>query len=262
MQDNISKMNEAAWNQLAYEAWICRFGSPKDAARKIMANPPARLGSIYNLFGDVKGKKIVNLLGSHGSKAVALSILGADVTVIDFSYENSRYATELARECRVPLNYIVKDVLSLDKNELTSDYDIVFSELGILHYFQDLHPFFNVANKLICKGGKIIIQDFHPISTKLITSKGKKHKVTGDYFDTSLYETDVAYMKYVPGLETLTENEKNAFQKVNLRKWTLGEIITAIADEGFCIKSLEESENNQPDDKGIPKLFSISALKL
>lgn len=261
MQDNISKMNEVAWNQLAYEAWICRFGTPKEAAAKIMSNPSTRLGSIYNLFGDIKGKKIANLLGSHGSKAVALSLLGANVTVIDFSYENSRYAMDLARECRVSLNYIVKDVLSLDQDELTGDYDIVFSELGILHYFLDLHPFFNVANKLLHNGGKIIIQDFHPVSTKLITSKGKKHKVTGDYFNTSLYETDVAYMKYVPGLETLTEDEKNAFQKVNLRKWTLGEIISAIADEGFCIKSLEESENNQPDDKGIPKLFSVSAVK-
>lgn len=262
MQEEHTKINELAWNQMAYDAWVYRFGSPFEASKKVLTDPPSRLGLLSKYFIDVKNKKIANLLGSHGTKAVSLSLMGADVTVVDFSYENSRYALDLARACNTNIRYIVSDVLNIPQKEFTGDYDIVFCELGILHYFTDLNPFFNVASLLLKKGGIFMVEDFHPISTKLITSKGKKHKVTGDYFNTIIEETDVAYMKFVPGLNSLTEQEKSGFQKAHLRKWTLGEIITAIANNNLNIKIFEESEGPKPEDKGIPKLFTIVAEKI
>lgn len=262
MQEEHTKINEIAWNQLAYEAWINRFGQPYEAALKIKENPLKRLGSLDKYFTDVKGKKICNLLGSNGVKAVALSLLGAQVTVIDFSYDNYRYATNLAREANVNIQYIVSDVLKLPLDGLLEQYDVVFCELGILHYFTDLKPFFRTAHKLLKSKGTFLIEDFHPVSTKLITTKGKKHKINGDYFSNAIVESEVAYMKYVSGIESLTEEEKKALPKAYLRKWTLGEIVTSIADEGFCIKVLEESESPKPEDKGIPKLFTIKAVKI
>lgn len=262
MQEEHTKLNEIAWNQMAYEAWVYRFGTPSEASKKIISDPSSKLGLLSKHLGCVNNKKIVNLLGSNGTKAVSLALMGADVTVVDFSYENSRYALDLARECNVKINYIVSDVLKMPEEELTGDYDIVFCELGILHYFTDLNPFFQVASKLLRKGGIFLVEDFHPISTKLITTKGKKHKVTGDYFSTEIEETDVAYMKFVPGINTLTEEEKKGFQKAHLRKWTIGEIITAIANNGLFVKLLEETESPKPEDKGIPKLFIISSEKL
>jgi hypothetical protein len=41
-----------------------------------------------------------------------------------------------------------------------------------------------VAQLLAPGGGRLILRDFHPVSTKLISSRGKKHKATGNYFDT------------------------------------------------------------------------------
>lgn len=262
MQDEYTKRNEEAWNQMAYDAWIYRFGTPSEAAEKIMKDPCGRLGSIYKHLIDVDGKKIANLLGSNGNKAAALALLGGNVTIVDFASENARYAKELAKECGVAIRYVISDVLKLPDEELSEDYDIVLTELGILHYFLDLEPFFNVAAKLLKKGGRLILHDFHPVSTKLITSKGKKHKVTGDYFSSDMEVTDVAYMKYVPSIESLSDDEKAALPKVYLRKWTIGEIVTAIGSQGLCIKILEEEESVKPDDKGIPKLFTIVAYKI
>ena len=52
------------------------------------------------------------------------------------------------------------------------------------HYFCDLKPLFSVvATLLSCSGGRLLLRDFHPVSTKLITSRGAKHKVAGDYFE-------------------------------------------------------------------------------
>ena len=56
---------------------------------------------------------------------------------------------------------------------------MVLMELGVLHYFLDLAPLLEVAARLLRPGGQLLLRDFHPVSTKLITSRGKKHKVAG-----------------------------------------------------------------------------------
>ncbi|URZ08776.1 class I SAM-dependent methyltransferase [Clostridium felsineum] len=265
MKDDINKqitsnINEDAWNKETYSAWVQRFGTPKNAAERITKNPYKILSVLHEKFGDVKGKKIMNIMGSNGSKAVALALLGADVTVVDFSKGNMHYALDLAKEANVNINYILSDILKLPKDKLTEDYDIVFAEMGILHYFIDLKPFIEIINKLLKANGLFVLRDFHPISTKLITSRGstakiRKHKVTGDYFDTSLEEKDAAFSKYL--LDNSTP------EKVLLRKWTLGEIVTAVAEGSFKIKSLNEEPNLSCDnfDKGIPKTFTLTAEK-
>lgn len=254
-------INEEAWSEETYNAWVERFGEPSEAIKKIRKDPKITLSILYNKFGSIKGKKIMNLMGSNGNKAVALALLGADVTVVDFSEGNKQYAMELAKEAGINIKYILSDVLKLSEEELTGNYDIVFAEMGILHYFTDLKPFINKVDELLGNKGLFIIRDFHPVSTKLITSRGttakiRKHKVTGDYFDTSLEEKDVSYSKY------LTHEGKP--KKVLLRKWTLGEIVTAVAKEGLVIKSLDEEANLSCEafDKGIPKTFTLVAEKI
>jgi hypothetical protein len=125
-----------------------------------------------------------------------------------------------------------------------------------------LKPLFDCAAGLLSPGGRLVVQDFHPVSTKLITSTGstakiRKHKVTGDYFNTALEASEVSYQKY------LDTDQRNDQQAVYLRKWTLGEIVTAVAASGLMVKTLEEMPNLSSEvyDKGIPKTFIISAEK-
>lgn len=254
-------INEDAWNKETYSAWVKRFGTPEEAAKKISENPHKFLSVLTEKFGDVKNKKIMNIMGSNGVKAVALAILGANVSVVDFSKGNMNYALDLAKSANVRINYILSDVLKLPEAFITGDYDTVFAEMGILHYFTDLTLFMKMIHKLLKNNGTFILRDFHPVSTKLITSRGstakvRKHKVTGDYFDTSLEEKDAAFSKY------LMDNSEP--QKVLLRKWTLGEIVTSVASSGFTIKILDEEPNLSCDnfDKGIPKTFTLVSKKI
>ncbi|MNJ00430.1 hypothetical protein D3C73_1597530 [compost metagenome] len=79
--------------------------------------------------------------------------------------------------------------------------------------------------------------------------------MTGDYFDTSIKETEVAYSKF------LSDEERALLPKVQLRYWTLGEIVTAVAHAGLMIRELIEEPNQSSDvfDKGIPKSFTLVA---
>jgi SAM-dependent methyltransferase len=262
-QKEHSSTNEKAWNSGPFEAWLSRYGTPEEAAVKLRSNPEGRLRGLLPYLGELKGKKVANLLGSHGSKAVAMALLGADATVVDIASENARYAKELAMHAGVPLRYVVSDVLELPSEELNGDYDLVLMEFGILHYFTDLAPLMNVVNNLLRPGGRFVLQDFHPVTTKLISSKGttaniRKHKVTGDYFDASVKEVDVAYSKFLQG------DERSELPKVKQRYWTLGEIVTAVASTGLMIRELVEEPNQSSEvfDKGIPKSFTVVADKL
>lgn len=265
-EKNTGPTSEELWNEDTYTAWVARFGSPSAAAVKLMKDPSAKLYPLSSYFGNVQGKKMMNLMGSNGMKAVALALLGAEVTVADFSEANARYAAELAQEAGVQLTYIVSDVLKLPDTVLDSSYDIVFAELGIVHYFTDLKPFMDTAYRLLTSGGSFVLRDFHPITTKLISSKGstakvRKHKVTGDYFDTTLEEKQVSYSKYLPSDgKGVAEQEQSV---VHWRRWTLGEIVTAAASSGLIITQLVEESNLSSDvyDKGIPKTFTLVAQK-
>ncbi|ARU63771.1 SAM-dependent methyltransferase [Tumebacillus avium] len=254
-QRALSEANEKAWNQDSYQAWVKRFGPPEEAGPRIAHDPVGRLKTLVPHLGELPGKKVLNALGSHGSKAVAMALLGAEATVVDISEQNARYAQELAAAAGTSIRYVISDIMELPAEELTGDYDLVLMELGILHYFIDLNPLMEILAATLQPGGRLLIQDFHPISTKLITSKGKKHKVTGNYFSTALEETDVAYSK-------LLDDGSSLQQKVRLRKWTLGEIVTAVAHAGLFVRLLEEEPNTKIDDMGIPKTFTLIAEKL
>lgn len=258
--------SEELWNEDTYAAWTSRFGTPAEAASKLAKDPAGKLFPLGSYLGVVNGKKIMNLMGSNGMKAVALALLGAEVTVADFSEANARYAGELAMEAGVQLNYIVSDVLKLPEEAMDHSYDIVFAEMGIVHYFTDLAPFMETVIQLLAPGGKFVLRDFHPVTTKLISSKGstakvRKHKVSGDYFDTSLEEKKVSYSKYLPSSAVQGDPDKPSL--VYWRRWTLGEIVTAAAASGLIIRQLVEEPNLSSDvyDKGIPKTFTLVAEK-
>lgn len=259
--------SEETWNEDTYAAWTSRFGKPAEAAAKLAKDPQGRLFPLHSYLGEVTGKKIMNLMGSNGMKGVALGLLGAEVSIADFSEANARYAAELAEAAGVELNYIVSDVLKLPEEVLNSSYDIVFAEMGIVHYFTDLAPFMDTVNRLLASGGRFILRDFHPVTTKLISSKGstakvRKHKVDGDYFDTTLEEKKVSYSKYLPSAGQQPGSDVK-HSVVYWRRWTLGELVTAAARSGLVICELVEEPNLSSDvyDKGIPKTFTLVAEK-
>ncbi|GFH15047.1 SAM-dependent methyltransferase, partial [Haematococcus lacustris] len=120
-------------------------------------------------------------MGSHGCKAVALALMGAQVSVVDVAPGNKHYAEEVAAAAGVTLRYEVCDVLQLPGSapDLLGLQDLVLLENGILHYFTDLQALYKVVRALLVPGrGRLVLRDFHPVSTKLITNKSGKLKLS------------------------------------------------------------------------------------
>ncbi|MDF9758690.1 2-polyprenyl-3-methyl-5-hydroxy-6-metoxy-1,4-benzoquinol methylase [Peribacillus simplex] len=255
-QKGFTAENEQAWNQNNYLALVNRYGNPAELASKIKQNPKWRLHPFYKYMGDISGKKITHLMGSNGVKAVAMAILGATVKVVDFSQENATFANELANGSDVSIEYIVSDVLSLPSEHESGNQDLILMELGVLHYLIDLQPLFEKIKSMLKPGGRFVLHEFHPISTKLITSNGKKHKITGNYFAPAIENNEVAFSKHMP------DEEKGSLSRVVQRKWTIGELITSIGQSGLIIKVLEEEPNHKIHDIGLPKTYTLVAERV
>jgi SAM-dependent methyltransferase len=242
-----SKANRNAWEDHAYEWWLQHNGPPAEAAAVMVANPARCLRRFSAALGDLRGNRVLNPLGSNARKAVPMCLLGADVTVVDFSEANAKYGRELADAAGVHLSYEVADFLDWQPQPDTSRFDIAFFEGGILHYFDDLDIFFTKIRDCLSPAGRLVASDFHPfrkcLDADILPSP--------DYFDTGLHAGPLAYASQITGVEA------EDLQSCLLRYWTLGEIVTAVADSGFRIKGMTELP--KPSNPGVPGEFVIEA---
>lgn len=242
-----SKLNKKAWEYRAYEFWIKRDGLPEESAKKMVENPLACLKKHKEHFEHIAGKKIANLCGSNGRKAVPLSLLGADVTVFDISEENRKYAMELAASANTNIDYIVTDIYDIDLDKYSGYFDLLYLEGGILHYFGDIDKLMFILHRLLKDNGMMILSDFHPIR-RCITSQGKI-----EYFDTEIKSGDVAYKGY------FDEQEQLDFPATSVRLYTLSEIINSVLSQGFELKRFDEHRGWNGEN--IPFEFTILARK-
>ncbi len=251
MMESQSSRNRTAWNYRAYEFWTRSRGTPSDFARRLLQNPKANINVRYtDLLIDLQGKRILNALGSNGRVAVPMALLGAEVHIIDISEENRRYAMELAECAGVTLTYEVADFGTYHNERYLGYFDIAFSEGGILHYFTNLDDFFSRLASFVRRGGQLILNDFHPYRKVFDSQIG----TDANYFDDNLHEGPVAYES------EFDQSERGSFPKCLLRFYRIGEIVTSIGRNGFCIKEMRELKKTGMEK--IPGEFTIVAEKL
>jgi 2-polyprenyl-3-methyl-5-hydroxy-6-metoxy-1,4-benzoquinol methylase len=253
MQEQLARVNKVAWETKAYQAWVRHHGTPNELSQKLKMDPRNPLRYWLKYIGDPSGKRVINLLGSHGMKAICLALLGADVTVVDISEENRLYATEVATATGVNLNYICSDVLNIPNEEVLGEFDVVLMEFGILHYFTDLSSIFSLVSRRLGANGRFMLTDFHPFARTWMSTSNLPHP-SGTYFDDAIKEGEVAFAKLLP------EEERSGLGKVLTRSWTVGEIVTSVASQGLYIRTFEEIRSAQ--DPNFPEFYTLIADKI
>jgi 2-polyprenyl-3-methyl-5-hydroxy-6-metoxy-1,4-benzoquinol methylase len=238
-------LNRESWNAERYDAWVRAMGSPEVEARTLVADPAYKVRRLLPHLGEVAGQRICSIQGSNGRVAVAFALLGAEVTVIDFGEDNRRYALELAAAAGVNIDYRLGDVIEAGSLGLNGVFDALVMELGILHYHQDLARFFAVIAGLTRPGGRLVLNEFHPVERKLFVAPG----VLNDYFNAEV----------VMGAVPDPTGEGRNLGQCAQRFWTLGEIVTAAIGAGFVAERLEELPSWT--DPTIPGMFTLVAVK-
>ena len=245
-QQTLTDRNRIAWEASSYEAWVNRYGTPVTAATNIMSDPRHTLRRVLKFVGNPQGQAVVNPLGSHGRVATALALLEADVTVFDVSDSNARYARELATCAGAVVEYIVGDFQQVAVRYLNK-FDVAVMELGIVHYFVKIEAFVASVRKLLKPGGKLVLNEFHPLLKKSVVINSGQPTFNGNYFNTDCEEATTPY-------EPFTEN---VVPPCLIRRWNLGEIVTAFASGGFIIEQL--IEHPSPEFDQLPGTFTLAA---
>lgn len=244
-----SSGNKRAWEYNAYEFWLKEEGPPSKKAEKIIENPAAMLKKYSAYFDTYEGRKIANICGSCGKKAVPLAVLGAEVTVFDISQDNRRYAMELAEAAEVHLEYEVCDVLEIDMDKYGGCFDVVFMEGGVLHYFHDIDAFMQVMYALLKPGGTMICSDFHPFTK--IADILNLEQPSMSYFSTAVFEGEMAHARFYE------DSVRQQMPRCSYRKYTVSEIVNAVINNKFILKRFDE--HPAWDNPDVPGEFTITA---
>lgn len=248
-----SAKNKIAWEHRAYEFWNRRDGSPEHKAKQIMADPKAQLKKHKQYFEQITGKKIANLCGSNGRKAVPLALLGAEVTVFDISEENKKYALELADSANVSIQYVVTDIYDINLEKYSGHFDMLYLEGGILHYFNDIEKLMSLLFSLLKEDGLMVLSDFHPLRRCIVSNSIIQNQIQQSYFDEELHNGDVAYK------HDFDEHEQQDFPDVSIRLYTLSEIINSVITSGFKLTKFDEHRGWK--NENIPWEFTLLANK-
>lgn len=248
-QHSMTKRNRIAWTADSYQAWVSRYGTPDQAAADIISDPRHTLRRILEHVGELQGLAVANPLGSHGRIATALALLRAKVTVFDVSENNARYARELAASANVQIEYLVGDFLETAQ-ECESSFDAAVMELGVVHYFADIVEFAAAVRELLKPGGKLVLNEFHPLLKKSVSLDSGQPMLEGDYFRTDTEEAPTPYEIF-----TTTDIPKSL-----IRRWNLGEIVTGFASSEFKIDKL--IEHPSLEHSHLPGTFTLVATAI
>ena len=170
------------------------------------------------------GKRVLHLQCGTGESTADLAELGAFVTGVDISTE----ALELARERWPDLPWVHADVHSLPAELMRGRFDLVYTGGGVIAWLQDLDAWAHGIHATLREGGELFLYDEHPVAACIDVSLRWRE----DYFDENVL-VSVGWEHFELAGQEATEEKHERF-------WRLGQLVTAVAQTGLVVTSLEE----------------------
>lgn len=224
--DSYTAANRVAWDAIA------------DKRQKIW--PPAEFfaegGSVLDkrdreATGDVRGLRLCHLQCGSGEEALSCANAGAEVTGVDISPKQIELATAKAKAAGISAKFVVSDVDLLSEAPLPREwFDIVYTGGGALAWIPNLDRWAASVARLLKPGGRFICREEHPVIGCVEVRDGSI-ALAEDYFERR--PQPASGWLHFPGGEDATETYWGF-------TWTLGDIITSLAQAGLRIERLEE----------------------
>lgn len=262
-EGNYKEINKTLWN----DAVATHLSSDFYDMEGFLAGNSSLNPIELELFGEVKGKKILHLQCHFGQDTLSLARMGASVTGIDLSDKAIDAANQLAEQLEVDARFICTDVYSTP-DELNEQFDIVFTSYGTIGWLPDLDAWAAVIRRVLKPGGRLVFVEFHPVVWMFDYDF---QKVGYNYFNAGPVEE----------ISDGTYADREADISNNSISWnhSLGEVMTALLGQGLRLDSFQEYDYSpyncfrhtvevEPKkfrikhlDNKIPMLYALSATK-
>ena len=217
------------------------YQSMRNDKTKLSANDLIEIPQLFELIGDVKGKKVLDLgcgAGGHDRKLIELGasyVLGIDLS------------TKMIDEARKNTNSdkIEYKVMSMDDiDKLDEKFDLVISSLAI-HYIEDYDGLCKKVYNILNECGEFIFSYGHPMDSCAILNDYSDNFViinNKKYFLISDYNNEGKRIShwYVDGVETYHRN--------------MSHLVNGILNSGLKLIQMKESYASEDAIKLKPKL--------
>jgi SAM-dependent methyltransferase len=188
-------------------------------------------------LGDIAGLDVVHLQCHIGTDTVSLGRLGARVTGLDFSPSAIAVARDLASAAGVDAVFVDADVYDAVEVLGARNFDLVYTGIGALCWLPDIRRWAGVVAGLLRDGGRLFIREGHPVVWALDDPRDDREVVLAHpYFETDgvVFVEDQTYVE---------QDEPLAAPTIVHFNHGLGEIMTALMDEGMQIVAFEEHDS-------------------
>ncbi len=218
-----TEQNRRAWNEIA----VVRERTWPGA--DFFAQGGSLLGeAVVAAGGAVHDLTLLHLQCATGEDTLSWSNLGAVATGVDISDARSRSHGSGGRGST---RFVAVDIYALPAELQRGDFDLVYTGGGALVWVPDIVRWAEIVAAALRPGGRLLLAEEHPVAGCLWVTDGKL-EVTDDYFGRGKATPDQGWAHFAGGERA--QETKYQFA------WPLGDIITALANAGLRIESLQE----------------------
>lgn len=215
--------NKRSWGLIAQEHY--------EAFKQRLQTQDSTLGpTVIGELGDIRGRRLIHVQCNTGADSISLARLGAQVTGTDIVPENIFHARKLAQDFEMSdMRFIEANTLEL-MDVHHEKYDIVYTTEGVLCWMPDLYLWARNIRHLLKDDGFLYLLDCHPFYMTWDEDKLPEMVVKYPYFQKNADPDDWIGGYASPGKAALNYSWM----------YTMGEIVTALAQAGLHIEWLHE----------------------
>jgi SAM-dependent methyltransferase len=263
--NDLLRSTEAAWDRAAIKY---RADVERDV-EFLRGNGVSLSPNEIRVLGDVANCSVaVHLQCSHGLDALSLLNLGVrEVVGVDLSSEMLSQAERKSKLLGARARWVRAAVLDIP-NELDGIADLVYTGKGALPWVADLEQWARSVHRVLRPGGRLFLHEGHPLNW-ILDTEASVHRLRADgrgYFDRAPRINDDFPARATEHYSSPGDEVPKAWEY----QWTIGAVVTALADAGLRVERLEEHrEHFWPQFRHIPDgelqraphSYSLLALK-
>jgi SAM-dependent methyltransferase len=235
-------MNPVARNRARWDERATAHAASNDYGFRRFAEDPSYLSHAVRFdvarLGAVTGLRGVHLQCHIGTDTVSLTRLGARMTGIDFSPVALAEARRLTSLASADVDFVESDVEAAADAAGAGIFDLIYTGNGALNWLPSIRRWAVTVSRLLRPGGRLFLHEEHPVLWSL-NEEPPDGLLTIEY---PYFERPEPTRFDDPGTYVTTDA---VFTHDVTYEWNhgLGEIISALLDQGLALTALEEHDS-------------------